>query len=378
MYRFLWLACALGGLMLLTYLLPPFVERMQYALTRGRQRAEYEVAADRLSDSPLAELSKASQLVSMRVGPSVVHINLASLPRRAETQGQAHGEGTRAVPPPRHYEGQGSGVIMDAEGYIMTNRHVVVGSRDIQVKLGDGRVVPGRIVGVDRLTDLAVLKVDADNLLAADWGDSGRLDVGAMVWALGSPFGLERSITFGILSAKHRADTAGNPYQDFLQTDAAVNPGNSGGPLVDSHGRVIGINTAIVGESYQGISFAIPSRVARDVYDRIRRQGHVQRGWLGVQPEAVTQAVARQLGISEPRGALIAALAENAEGSPAKNAGLRVGDVVIRWNDQPINSPADLFMRVGMTAIGRQVDIVVIRDGAEQTLAVVVGERSDS
>lgn len=376
--RFLWLACAIAGLTLLAQLLPPFVERMQYALTRGRQRAEYETATVQLPNSPLAELSKASQLVSRKVGPSVVHINLASLPAYRELSGNEPEDRAPGTPPRRRFEGQGSGVIMDAEGYIVTNRHVVVGSRDIQVKLGDGRVVPARIIGVDRLTDLAVLKIDADRLIAAEWGDSGHLEVGAMVWALGSPFGLERSITFGILSAKHRADSTGNPYQDFLQTDAAVNPGNSGGPLVDTAGRVVGINTAIVGESYQGISFAIPSRVARDVYERLRRQGRVRRGWLGVQPEAVTLEMAERLGIPQPQGALIVALADINGTSPAREAGLQVGDVVIRWNNEPINTPADLFARVGMTEIGREVEVVVIREGSERTLPVVVGERSDS
>ncbi|MCO6454633.1 MAG: trypsin-like peptidase domain-containing protein [Pirellulaceae bacterium] len=373
LYRIVWLLCALAGLVLLTAILPPFAERMQFALTRGRQRAEFEEARRGLGELPLAQLSKAYQLVSLKVGPSVVHINLAGPALSAEATEPLGGR--RGMQ--RRFEGQGSGVIVDPEGYIVTNRHVVVGSRDIQVKLSDGRVVRARIVGVDALTDLAVLKVDADNLIAAQWGDSDQLEVGALVWALGSPFGLERSVTFGILSAKHRSDTAGSPYQDFLQTDAAVNPGNSGGPLVDVTGRVVGINTAIVGEAYQGISFSIPSRVARPVYERLRSQGHVQRGWLGVQPEPLTMEMAAELGLPDTRGALIAALAENSGGSPARQAGLQVGDVVIRWDGKPIDNPADLFMNVGLTEIGRAVEVTVVRRGRQETLTVVVGARSE-
>ncbi len=163
-------------------------------------------------------------------------------------------------------EGQGSGVIMEASGYILTNNHVIKGANDIQVSLADGRKAKATVVGRDKEADLAVLKIDADKLVAATFGDSEGVETGALVWAVGSPFGLERTITSGILSAKHRAGLSANPRQDFLQTDAAVNPGNSGGPLVDAGGKVIGINTAIVGDSYQGISFAIPSNVAREIY----------------------------------------------------------------------------------------------------------------
>src|SRR5262249_43832764 len=156
-------------------------------------------------------------------------------------------------------------------------------AREIQVSLADGRRVVGTLVGVDRETDLALLKIKAEGLTATRWGDSDEMQTGALVWAVGSPFGLERSITSGILSAKNRRGATGTAYQDFLQTDAAVNPGNSGGPLVNSEGRVVGINTAIVGDSFQGISFAVPSNVARDVFERLKGDGLVRRGWLGVQ-----------------------------------------------------------------------------------------------
>ncbi|MBI2477577.1 MAG: trypsin-like peptidase domain-containing protein [Planctomycetia bacterium] len=286
--RLTWPLAAVVALLLLRFVVPYFAEHLQYSITKGRQRAELEAAKVGLEQLPLGELSTAYQLVSKRVAPSVVHINVASSMLR--------GQGAELDPRlQRLYPealGQGSGVIVDAAGYIVTNNHVVSEATKIQVTLNDGRVIDGTVVGIDSLTDLAVLKIDATDLEAVEWGDSDQLDVGALVWAVGSPFGLQHSITFGILSAKNR--TTGTAWQDFLQTDAAVNPGNSGGPLVDASGRIVGINTAIVGDSYQGISFAIPSNVARQVYEKLRSNGHVERGWLGAQLGDVTDEVARE------------------------------------------------------------------------------------
>ena len=166
------------------------------------------------------------------------------------------------------------------------------------------------------------MKVQADNLIAADWGDSDALETGALVWAVGSPFGLRHSITFGIVSAKNRGDSAGSAYQDFLQTDAAVNPGNSGGPLVDSRGRVVGINTAIVGDTYQGISFAVPSLIAKQVYQRLKSDGHIARGWLGVAPQELTDELRSQVGLNDTQGVYVAAVINRPQlPSPAANAG---------------------------------------------------------
>jgi serine protease Do len=367
----LWLVTVVAVMLGVYTLVPRLAEEINYSLTRGRQRAEYEFARERLSDAPLEGLSAAYQLVSQRVGPSVVHINVESkLPgdMAAETMNRFHKY--------RDFSGQGSGVIIDPAGYIVTNLHVVREAQAIQVSLSDGRRVRGKLVGTDDETDIAVVKIDANNLLAADWGDSERLEVGALVWAVGSPFGLERSVTSGILSAKHRAGLAGTPYQDFLQTDAAVNPGNSGGPLVDAQGRVIGINTAIVGESYQGISFAIPSSVAQNVYDRLRANGRVARGWLGVQLGEVTFEMAEQMKLPNAKGAYVAGVMDQLGlTSPAKTAGITKGDIVLRWNDKEVTSPSVLSNLVAQTEIGSKAKVVVRREGKELPFEVLVGER---
>jgi S1-C subfamily serine protease len=359
-------------LLVLQYGVPYLIERYQYAVTRGRQRAEYEAAAQGLKDLQLVGLSKASQLVSQHVGPSVVHIDVTSVDARRGSEELAQLFGPHAF----ESHGQGSGVIVDKQGYIVTNFHVVHGATEIQVSLSDGRVLPARIVGVDSLTDLAVLKIPGDDLVAAQWGDSDHVNVGAMVWAVGSPFGLQSSITFGIVSAKHRSGKAGKVYQDFLQTDAAVNPGNSGGPLVDADGRVIGINTAIVGEVYQGVSFAIPSSVAEEVYKRLKANGRVARGWLGVQLDDLTEESAQRLGLSEPRGALIMGVVDDPQiRSPAKDAGLRADDVVVSWNGKPIDKASDLMRLVGMTEIGSKAQVELMRRGSKLTVEVVVSAR---
>jgi S1-C subfamily serine protease len=236
-------------------------------------------------------------------------------------------------------------------------------------------------VGTDALTDLAVLKVEDGDLVAAEWGDSDSLDVGALVWAVGSPFGLQRTITSGIISAKHRSGMAGEVYQDFLQTDAAVNPGNSGGPLVDARGRIVGINTAILGESYRGVSFAIPSSVARQVYNRLKTGGQVARGWLGVELRPVTDEDVFTLQLPDKTGAFVERLPTRVMGvaipSPAKDAGMQPGDVVIRWNDRRIRQPSELIRLVAMSDIGSSATVILLRGGREMSLTVKVGGRPE-
>ena len=363
----LWVLC--GSLVLLTlrYLVPHYVEEMNYAAARGRQRAEVEIAAEGLGELKLDSLSIAYQLVSKRVSPSVVHI-------------QTEKTSTYSVPPdelkflfgtPETFrsQGQGSGVIMDEEGYILTNNHVVQGASGIHVSLNEGRTVPARIIGEDWPTDLALIKIETKGLLAAEWGNSDRLEVGALVWAVGSPFGLDQSITAGIVSAK---DRQAGPHQQFLQTDAAVNPGNSGGPLVDALGRVVGINTAIVGRSYQGISFAIPSMIAQEIYEELKLNGSVARGWLGVGQDDVNSANARRLGVNVEAGAVVVAVLSD---SPALAAGIEPGDVIVRWNGQEVADAFSLTQLVVATEIDSTVDVVILRDGQEMTLRVKVGLR---
>lgn len=382
--RWTWLLSASAFLVLLTYLLPFTIEKMTYAFTRGKQRALYETAGEKLQNVALTDLSRAYQLVANRVEPSVVHINV--------TAASAEEGGLSADLPWQHpATGQGSGVIVDTDGHIVTNAHVVVGASRIEARLSDRRTFPATVIGIDRLTDMAVLKIAASDLMAAEWGDSDELEVGALVWAVGSPLGLEQSVTFGILSGKHRSFQPelrsggpqlmgvanSSPYHDFLQTDAAVNPGNSGGPLVDSRGRVVGINTAIVGETYQGISLAIPSAIARQIYERIRRDGRVARAWLGVQPRDVTPEEATALGLSKPTGALVTQVSPQPDGSPspAAQAGMQMDDLILKWDNKPVTSRTDLFSRVAMTEIGRPVDVVVLRAGKEITLRVTVVDR---
>ena len=372
MWSVSWTFCLLGMLLGLQYVIPYLLERYQYAITRGRERAQYELATVSLREASLDHLSKACQLISKKVGLSVVHINVRSVQGREVPSEFADLFG----PGRRELRGQGSGVIVDPAGYIVTNYHVVLDARQIVVSLSDGRVLSARVVGADAPTDLAVLKIDADGLVAALWGDSDEVDVGALVWAVGSPFGLQRSVTFGILSAKHRDGMVGDAYKDFLQTDAAVNPGNSGGPLVDAQGRIIGINTAILGKSYQGVSFAIPSNIAKKVYERLKATGRVARGWLGVQLREVEEEDMLRYGLADRKGALITRVIDEPNlPCPARDAGLAKGDIVVKWDRTTINKPSELIRVVAMTPIGTEVDVVVLRAGRRITLAVTVAQR---
>jgi len=241
------------------------------------------------------------------------------------------------------------------------------------VRLSDGREIREvTIIGADAATDLAVLKIDADSLIPAVWGDSDQVQVGDWVLAIGNPYGLDRTVTAGIISAKGRHGIGQNLYQDFLQTDAAVNPGNSGGPLVNLAGEIVGINTAIVGEAYQGISFAIPSRMAREVFDQLRKSGSVARGWLGVQPQDLTPELADQLGVRGTTGAVIARVVPD---SPADQAGLKDGDVIIKWDGAPVRDASDLTLKVAGTAIHTSVTALIIRGREEQKVEIKVGTR---
>ncbi len=212
-----------------------------------------------------------------------------------------------------------------------------------------------------------MIKIDADGLIPAPWGDSDALPVGAPVWAVGNPYGLDRSVTFGIISAKSRRGFSANPYQEFLQTDAAVNPGNSGGPLVNVQGEVVGINTAIVGKSYQGISFAIPSETAHHIYDQLRANHHVVRGYLGVQlaqEGEITPQLAQKLGLKDTHGALVKQVVA---GGPADKAGIEPGDVIVEWNGHPVDSDTTLKLMIARTEVGSEVDCVILRDGQRET-----------
>jgi S1-C subfamily serine protease len=305
--------------------------------------------------------------VAKAVGPSVVHISTRQRVSRGNGDEFAELFGT----PRREALGQGSGVIVDAEGYIVTNYHVVRSARDVRVRLSTGREVAAEVIGTDALTDLAVLKVSADGLVAATWGDSDALEVGSFVWALGSPFGLDHSVTFGIVSNKARPGI-NKAFQSFLQTDAAVNPGNSGGPLVNVKGEVIGINTAIVGPSYQGVSFALPSNTARQVFEQLRGSGSIDRGWLGVEMMEITPEAVQQFGLDETSGVLVRGVVRN---SPADQAKIQPGDILLEWNGTAVSNPVELSRLVAQTPIDSNANCVVSRGRQRVTLEVRVGKR---
>jgi serine protease Do len=355
-------------LLLAVWLLPPLVENVEFAFVRGRERAQVEVARAQLADHETMPFVQVSEQVAKSIGPSVVHIDTVqnfSMPQddiAALFWGQ-----------PQHHvaQGQGSGVIIDGQGYVLTNNHVVEGASDMTVSLSDGRKVDAELMGGDPLTDLAVLKINATGLTPAPWGDSEKLPVGAPVWAVGNPYGLDRSVTFGIISAKSRRGLGATPYQEFLQTDAAVNPGNSGGPLVDASGQVVGINTAIVGRSYQGISFAIPSDTAREVYERLRERKPIVRGDLGVQLEELSPPIAQKLGLKDVRGALVT---DVYPGGPADQAGIERGDVIVGWNGQPVDNKTTLSFLVARTEVGSAAECMIVRDGQPVTKTVRVTE----
>ncbi len=273
--------------------------------------------------------------------------------------------------PPGQRASLGSGFVASQDGYVVTNNHVVVGGGQIVVKLNSGAEHSARVVGTDPATDLALLKIDATGLPVLPFGDSDRLQVGEPVMAIGNPFGLEHTVTTGIVSAKERFIGSG-PYDDFIQTDASINPGNSGGPLIDSHGAVVGINTAIFSQSggSVGIGFAIPINLAKSVLPQLRERGAVIRGWLGVAVRPLTAQTADQAGLSEPRGAVVEGVVP---GSPAERAGLQKGDVVVTVNDQPVGGPPELTRRIATTPPGTKVQIGVIRDRQRRKVPVELG-----
>jgi len=266
--------------------------------------------------------------------------------------------------------GVGSGFVLTADGFIMTNAHVVDGADQVLVTLPDKREFKARIVGQDKRTDVAVVKIEATGLPAVRIGDVSRLKVGEWVMAIGSPFGLDNSVTAGIVSAKQR-DTG--DYLPFIQTDVAINPGNSGGPLINMRGEVVGINSQIYSRSggFMGISFAIPIDEAVRVSDQLRSTGRVQRGRLGVQIDQVSKDVAESLGMSKPQGALVRSVEP---GSPAEKAGLEAGDIIMKFDGKSIEKSADLPRLVGNTKPGTRSTITVWRRGSQRDLTIVVGE----
>jgi serine protease Do len=268
----------------------------------------------------------------------------------------------------------GSGVIVSKEGHILTNRHVIAQMEKIEVQLTDGRVEPATLVGADEQTDIAVLKIEAKNIEPLALGDSDQVRVGQLVFAIGNPFGLQETVTQGIISAKGRRAVADSGVE-FFQTDAAVNQGNSGGPLLNLRGEIIGINSAIYSTSdegaWLGISFAIPSNVARRALESLLKNGRIIRGYLGVTMSDITPAIARQFSLPDTGGALVL---DVMPGSPAEKAGLQPGDVIQRFDGRPISDIRALHSRVAETDIGVKAELIVLRKGQVMTITATVSE----
>lgn len=280
--------------------------------------------------------------------------------------------------PPQKRQGLGSGVIVSEDGYILTNTHVVEGADEIEVVLSDGKkTYDATLVGTDPQTDIAVLKINQSKLPTVTMADSDQIEVGDVVFAIGNPLGVGQSVTMGIVSAKGRSGFGMTEYEDYIQTDASINPGNSGGALVDSQGRLIGINTFIVSRSggNQGLGFAVPANLARYVMDQLTQHGKVSRGMLGVIIQSVTPDLAEAFELKETKGAVVS---EISPGGPADKAGLKPGDIILSYDGQEIEDHSDLRMRVARTNPGKEVSLKIIRDGKPETVKITLGELGGS
>ncbi len=334
------------------------------------------------SDAPAAgQAPKAQTLpdfvdLAAKLSPTVVNISTESKAQPTGAESMLQKDNPLDLAPeerfgmPRGVKSLGSGFIINKDGYILTNDHVVESADKIQVSLTDGRNFTAKVVGRDSKTDVALLKIDAGAPLpAAPLGDSSRLRVGEWVMAIGNPFGFDHSVTAGIVSAKTRFIPGS--YNDYIQTDASINPGNSGGPLIDLSGAVVGVNSAIytrTGTS-MGIGFAIPINLVKEEIQALRTAGKVTRGWLGVYIQKVTPALSESLGLDEPRGALIADVLKD---SPAQAAGLKRGDVIVAYNNPPIKESQQLPLMVGETPIGRKVPLTIFRDHTTRQVQVTI------
>ncbi|GMV24797.1 MAG: putative periplasmic serine endoprotease DegP-like protein [Phycisphaerae bacterium] len=318
-------------------------------------------------------LSKAFRFVAKTAEPSVVHINALNRIVRRDFFGRIIEQGERLAP-----SGVGSGVVLSNDGYILTNNHVVAEADALKVRLFDGREFEARIIGRDRATDLAVIRIEADGLKPAVMADSDEIEVGDWVVAVGNPFGFDNTVTAGIVSAKGRALSGSErANEDFIQTDAPINPGNSGGPLYDLDGRVIGINSAIATRSggSVGLGFAIPSNIARYVADTLIKQGRVERGYLGIDMAPLTPDLAAAAGIRPVEGVAVRTVIPD---SPAEKAGLRSGDILVRYQGRPVDQVYRTRTAIALTPPESEATLDVIRDGKLQTLTVKVGDREQA
>ncbi len=376
---------------------PPSAVYAQQVVEAQQARGGLDIPA---SVAGADQLSRVFRDVSKSLKPSVVSIKnvversirtgsrsrgrASGLPPEIEQllRGQLDGFGGDAgdesdLPKGRFENGLGSGVIVREDGYILTNNHVVEGASVLEVVLSDDRKLDAKVVGTDPRTDLAVLKIEASGLVAARLGNSGNMEVGDWVIAIGSPFGLAQTVTAGIVSATNRTDQGITPYDSFIQTDAAINPGNSGGPLLNLRGEVIGINTAIASRSggYNGICFAVPSNTAQRVLDDLINKGRVTRGVIGITPATLTPQLADKLSLPQDmKGAVVASVTK---GLPAAKAGIKEGDVITAINGTAITSDAGMRRTIGETKPGSQVRVSYVRDGRPAEVVVLVEELNE-
>ena len=317
-------------------------------------------------------LSRAFRSVAAKVEPSVVHIT--QLAKVQQVQRDFFGFPVAVGPERLQATGLGSGFLISSDGFIVTNNHVVERAQEFRVKFADGHEQEARLIGRDAATDLAVLKVEGSNFTPIEFGNSDELEQGDWVVAVGSPLGLSNSVTAGIVSAKGRSGIGGlQSYQDFIQTDAAINPGNSGGPLVNLEGKLVGVNSAIASKSggYEGIGFAIPTKVAQSVTTSLMKTGRVQRGWLGIdfermQPDPTKRAV---------QGVKVSQIME---ASPAEQAGLKPGDVITEFDGKAIDSDERLVSLIALSAPKTEVSLGVLRGGKKETIKAVVGDQGQA
>ena len=367
--------------------LPHVVARLSYAVEAG------QAAAAREQLKHVRDLSKAFQEIVKATRPSVVNVSSVKRIQPSGHRSRTHPPDLEDSPfrdffgddffdrffqdrmPRRGYEmqGLGTGVIVSQDGSILTNNHVVRDADEVTVKLSDGRSFAAKVVGSDEKTDLAVVKIDASGLVPAELGNSDAIEVGEWVLAIGNPFGLDHTVTAGIISGKGRAGMGISDYEDFLQTDAAINPGNSGGPLVNLEGKVIGINTAIASQTggSMGIGFAIPINMARSVMEKLVKTGKVQRGLLGAKIRDLDEDLAQSFGFEGTDGVLIDDVMPD---GPAAKAGLKDGDIVLKIDGKPMHNAHQLRFSVASVAPGTKVKLEFFREGKRQTVTVELGE----
>ncbi len=335
------------------------------------------------STTPVNAQALSYRNAAKRASPAVVSITASKTPKRNADHGDDpwlhffFGDQQHSPDQRQQQKGLGSGVIVSAEGYLITNNHVVAGADDIEVRLPDGRQVQAKLVGTDPETDVAVLKIKLDKLPVIPFGNADALEVGDVVLAIGNPFGVGQTVTSGIVSALGRNQLGINTFENFIQTDAAINPGNSGGALVDSSGNLLGINTAIYSRSggNMGIGFAIPVTTAKQVMESLIQDGQVTRGWIGVEPKDLTPEIAQTFGLPIKQGVLITGVLQN---GPASNAGIRPGDVVVKIGEAPITNTSQLLAAVAAVKPKASTTIAIQRGDKAIDLNVTVAQRPRS